>query len=54
MLCYKAWCESRVRFLVSAAAMALICAAFVFFHRDVSSGMSDEALSYSAYLWRIT
>ena len=54
MLWYKAWCESRVRFLASAGAMALICASFVFFYRDASSGMSDEPLSYSAYLWRIT
>jgi hypothetical protein len=54
MLWYKAWRESRVRFLTCAAAMALICASFVFFHRDASSGMSDEPLSYPAYLWRIT
>jgi len=58
MLWFKAWRESRVRFLASAAAMALICAGFVFFHRDVSSGMTERAsrepLSYTAYLWRLT
>jgi ABC-2 type transport system permease protein len=54
MLWYKAWRESRARFLLSAAALAVICASFVFFHRDVSSGVSDEPLSYPVYIWRIT
>jgi ABC-2 type transport system permease protein len=53
-LWYKAWRESRARFLASAATMALMCATFVLFHRDIGSGMSDEPLSYSAYLWHIT
>ena len=53
MLWFKAWRESRVRFLASAGAFALICASFVFFHRDVSRGMS-EPVTYSAYLWRTT
>ena len=54
MLWYKAWRESRARFLLSAVALAVICASFVFFHRDTSSGISDEALSYPVYVWRIT
>ena len=54
MLWYKAWRESRVRFLLSAVALALICASFVFFHRDVSSGISDEPITYPAYIWHIT
>jgi ABC-2 type transport system permease protein len=54
MLWHKAWRESRARFFLSAAALAVICASFVFFHRDVSSGISDEPLSYPVYIWRIT
>jgi ABC-type transport system involved in multi-copper enzyme maturation permease subunit len=54
MLWYKAWRESRTRFLLSAVALAVICASFVFFHRDASSGISDEPLSYPVYIWRIT
>jgi ABC-2 type transport system permease protein len=54
MLWYKAWRETRVRFLLSALALTLICASFVFFHRDVSSGMPGEPLSYPVYIWRIT
>jgi ABC-type transport system involved in multi-copper enzyme maturation permease subunit len=54
MLWYKAWRESRARFLLSAAALTVICASFVFFHRDASSGISDEPLSYAVYIWRIT
>jgi len=54
MLWYKAWRESRVRFLLSAVALAIICASFVFFHRDASGGVSDEPVSYPVYIWRIT
>jgi ABC-2 type transport system permease protein len=54
MLWYKAWRESRVRFLVSAVALAIVCAGFVFFHRDAGGGISDEPLSYPMYIWRIT
>src|ERR1700681_1137802 len=54
MLWYKAWRESRARFLLSAIALAVICASFVFFHRDASSGLSNEPLSYPVYVWRIT
>jgi ABC-2 type transport system permease protein len=35
MLAYKAWCESRVRFLVSAAALAWFCSLFVIFRPGV-------------------
>ena len=54
MLWYKAWRESRARFLLSAVALVVICASFVFFHRDASGGISDEPLSYPVYIWRIT
>src|SRR6267378_6328699 len=54
MLWHKAWRESRARFLLSAVALAVICASFVFFHRDASGGVSDEPVSYPVYIWRIT
>src|SRR5258705_3791903 len=54
MLWYKAWRESRARFLLSAIALAVICASFVCFHRDASGGIGDEPLSYPVYVWRIT
>jgi hypothetical protein len=54
MLWYKAWRETRARFLLSAVALAVICASFVFFHRDASRGISEEPLSYPVYIWRIT
>src|ERR1700730_6442311 len=54
MLLYKSWRESRVRFLLSAVALAVICASFVFFRVDASSGIGDEPLSYPVYIWRNT
>jgi ABC-type transport system involved in multi-copper enzyme maturation permease subunit len=54
MLWFKAWRESRARFLLSTVALTVICASFVFFHRDASNGLSDEPLSYLVYVWRIT
>ena len=54
MLWFKAWRESRVRFLLSAVALAVICASFVFFRVDASSGIGDEPLSYAVYIWRNT
>jgi ABC-type transport system involved in multi-copper enzyme maturation permease subunit len=53
MLWYKAWRESRARFQLSAVAIAVICACFVFFHRGASSGIGDQPLSYPVYIWRI-
>jgi ABC-type transport system involved in multi-copper enzyme maturation permease subunit len=54
MLWFKAWRESRVRFLASGAALAIICASFVFLHGEVSHDMSDEPLTYPGYIWHIT
>jgi ABC-type transport system involved in multi-copper enzyme maturation permease subunit len=54
MLWYKAVRESGARFLVAASALSVICACFVFFHRDASSGLSDEPITYAMYIWRIT
>jgi len=54
MLWFKAWRESRIRFLASALALGCFCATIVFFHRDVSSGMSDEEpYTYATYIWHI-
>lgn len=54
MLWWKAWSESRARFLLSASALAVISASFVFMHRDVSSGISAEPMTYTVYIWKIT
>ena len=54
MLWYKAWRESRVRFVLSAVALAFICVSFVFFRRDASDAISNEQMSYPAYIWRTT
>jgi hypothetical protein len=45
MLWYKAWRESRARFLLSAAALAGICVCFVWFH--------VPRTSYPVYIWHI-
>lgn len=53
MLWYKAWRESRARFLLSAAALAGICVCFVWFRADANGGISDQSLTYPVYIWRI-
>ncbi len=52
MLWYKAWRESRARFLLSAVTMATLCIGFVLFHRE-GAGISDRPLTYVEYIWRI-
>jgi len=47
MLAYKAWCESRVRFLVSAAALAWFCGLFVIFRPGVRDA---SELSYVEFI----
>jgi ABC-type transport system involved in multi-copper enzyme maturation permease subunit len=54
MLWYKAARESGARFFLSACALSVICACFVFFHRDASAGLSDEPITYAMYIWRVT
>ena len=54
MLWWKAWSESRARFLLSAVALVGLCASFVFLHRDISTGVSDEPMTYAVYIWKIT
>jgi ABC-type transport system involved in multi-copper enzyme maturation permease subunit len=54
MLWYKAVRESGARFVLAAGALSIICACFVFFHRDASSGLSDDPMTYVMFIWRIT
>jgi ABC-2 type transport system permease protein len=52
MLAYKAWCESRVRFLVSAAALVWFCGLFVIFRpgvRDASEMAYAEFIDEKIY-----
>lgn len=51
-LLYKAWRESRDRFLLSAVTMAALCVGFVVFHRQ-GAGISDRPMTYGEYIWRI-
>jgi ABC-type transport system involved in multi-copper enzyme maturation permease subunit len=52
MLWYKAWRESRTRFLVSAVTIAGLSAGFVVCHRAAAE-ISDRPLTYMEYIWRI-
>ncbi|HEX4808532.1 MAG TPA: hypothetical protein VH325_06365 [Bryobacteraceae bacterium] len=52
MLWYKAWRESRDRFLLSAVTIAALCVGFVVFHRQ-GAEISDRPLTYLEYIWRI-
>jgi ABC-2 type transport system permease protein len=52
MLFYKAWVESRTRFLLSFGAMAGLCFIFVFFNHDVRTAVTDHDVSYAEYIWK--
>lgn len=52
MLFYKAWVESRTRFLLGAFAMASLAAVFVLFNHDVRTIVTDQEVSYGEYIWR--
>jgi ABC-type transport system involved in multi-copper enzyme maturation permease subunit len=52
MLCYKAWRESRTRFLLSAFTLAGLCAALVWYHREAGDGISRLPLSYVDFIWK--
>lgn len=55
MLWFKAWRESRIRFLASAVALIAFCATIVFFHRDIGRGMNDEGpMTYLSFIWHST
>ena len=53
MLWYKAWRESRTRFLLSALTIAGACVFLVLYERDARSAFADKQLSYVTYIWRI-
>ena len=52
MLWYKAWRESRTRFVLSATALTLMCVAIVFFEKE-NRGPS-EGVSFVEYVWVFT
>ncbi|HEV8181205.1 MAG TPA: ABC transporter permease subunit [Candidatus Angelobacter sp.] len=54
MLLYKAWRESKARFLLSALTIAGFCASFVLFVRDARSAIGHGDFSYVGYIWHIT
>lgn len=51
MLLYKAWCESRTRFTLSAMTITAVCVGAVLFHKDARAAISDEPLAYDAFIW---
>lgn len=57
MLWYKAWRESRMRFLLSAAAIAVMCLVYTLFHARLYPGVVHEHASvhnYTQYIhWTI-
>ena len=52
MLLYKAWVESRTRFLLSFLALAGLSVVFIFFNHDVRTVVTDHDVSYAEYIWR--
>jgi len=52
MLWYKAWRESRTRFVLSALALTLICLIIVFSQKE-NRGASEE-ISFIEYIWVFT
>ena len=52
MLFYKAWLESRTRFLLGLLALAGLSAAFVFFNHDLRTVLTDHDVSYGEFIWR--
>jgi ABC-2 type transport system permease protein len=56
MLWYKAWVESRVRFMLAATVTLLLCAASVFWHDAIRSFLathSGPADTYVSYIYRV-
>src|SRR5215467_12875664 len=52
MLFYKAWLESRVRFLAAAAVLSLYCLTFVERARLDFPPILEPTLTYTAHVWR--
>jgi ABC-2 type transport system permease protein len=53
MLWYKAWRESRTRFLLSALTIVGACVGLVLYNQDARAAFADKQLSYAEYIWRI-
>jgi len=52
MLLFKAWLESRTRFLLSVAGLAGLSIVFVIFNHDVRAAYTDRDLTYADYIFR--
>jgi len=52
MLFYKAWLESRTRFLLGLLVIAGLSTVFVFYNHDVRTVVTDHDVSYGEYIWR--
>jgi ABC-2 type transport system permease protein len=52
MLFYKAWLESRVRFLASGVVLAAYCVSFVEDARRVFPPVFEPQMPYSLFMWR--
>src|SRR6516165_1405017 len=52
MLYYKAWLESRVRFLAAGAVLSLYCLTFVQRARLDFPPIREPMLTYTAHVWR--
>jgi ABC-type transport system involved in multi-copper enzyme maturation permease subunit len=52
MLWYKAWLESRTRFILSAVTIAGLSVGFVLFHRD-GAKIFDRPPTYVEYIWEL-
>jgi ABC-type transport system involved in multi-copper enzyme maturation permease subunit len=52
MLFYKAWLETRTRFLLSVAALAGLSAIFVLMNQGVRESITSEAVTYPDYIWK--
>jgi ABC-type transport system involved in multi-copper enzyme maturation permease subunit len=51
MLYFKAWRESRVRFVLSALTLAGLCAAFVYY-QSAARIVEVQKLTYDSYIWK--
>lgn len=51
MLSYRAWLESRSRFLLSAAWVVGLCVAFIVFHAQLRPSGEAEAGSYTRFIY---
>lgn len=52
MLLYKAWLESRNRFLLSFLSIAGLSVVFVIFHHVVRDAVTDHHVTYGEYIWK--